>query len=298
VSADQALILCRFWVDACALLLWGAQGFLWVGVSTSLAAKLHTHLATTTRLAAVLLAVAALAKIPLQAAILGNGWPDALNPSLIHDLVTATRSGVALSIQAALALILMITSLRWSAHHRQWNTVSTTILAGLTLASLSISGHAAMNSGDIGLLHQLNDSLHVLAVGAWVGALLPVLLLLTIRLGDDDQNAATHGLMRFSTLGHGAVLATLITGLLNSRLVIGTIWLNMDVPYQQLLLLKIVVVVVMIALACINRYVFVPRLGQERERALQLLRLGTAAEIGLSLLAIGLVATFGVMEPI
>lgn len=294
MSPDQALVIARFVVDACALLLWGAHGFLWVGTAPQLATKLQQRLTATISMAVALLVLSALSKIPLQAAILGNGWPDAANLSLIHDLIAATRSGLALTIQVALALVLAIVYRIWPA----WRIRSVTILAGLTLASLSISGHAAMNSGAAGLLHQLNDSLHVLAVGAWVGALAPVLLLLCMRGEDNDTSANTQALMRFSTLGHAAVLMTLITGMLNSRWVIGQVWLDMSVPYQRLLFLKIVVVAVMIALACINRYMFVPHMMRDRERALRLLRLGTAAEIGLSLLAIGLVATFGIMEPV
>lgn len=294
MSPDQALVLGRFVVDACALLLWGAHGFLWAGTTPPLTLQLQQRLSATVSMAVALLVLGAVSKIPLQTAILGNGWPDAVNLSLMHDLLTATRSGLALGIQAALALILAMVYWLWPARR----IGSMTIFAGLTLASLSISGHAAMNGGMVGLLHPFNDSLHVLAVGAWVGALAPVLLLLSARANDYDTPASTRALMRFSTLGHGAVLITLITGVLNTRWVIGQVWLDMSVPYQRLLVLKIAIVAVMVALACINRYVFVPHMVRDRDRALRLLQLGTAAEIGLSLLAIGLVAIFGIMEPV
>ncbi|MBB4954905.1 putative copper resistance protein D [Agrobacterium vitis] len=293
MTPDHALIVCRFVVAACALFLWGAQAFLWVGVSNALGAKLHQRLGSMFSVAIVLLAMAAACKIPLQAAILGNGWADALDLSLIHDLIVETRSGLALAVQMALAGALAIAYSLLSRHRAE--TIAG--LAGLFLASLSISGHAAMNDGMIGLAHQINDSLHVLAVGAWIGALIPVVLLLTIRPTDQDWDASIIGLMRFSTLGHGAVAMVLITGLINSRLIIGAFWLDATIVYQRLLLLKITIAAAMVVLACINRYVFVPHMTHAPERALRFLRLSTLLEIGLGLSAIALVAAFGVMEP-
>lgn len=294
MTPEQALIICRFLVDSCALLLWGAHGFLWVGVAPRLAARLQQRLNGTISMAVALLTLATVSKLPVQAAILGNGWPDAINLPLIRDFISTTRSGLALTVQSTLALLLAIAYLLWPTRRIR----SMTILAGLTLSSLSISGHAAMNSGLIGLLHAMNDSLHVLAVGAWVGALAPVLLLLATPTDNKAIHASTQALMRFSTLGHGAVAATLITGLVNSRLVIGRLWLDMSVTYHRLLLLKIAVVAVMVVLACVNRYVFVPRMVQDRARALRMLRLGTGAEVALGLLAITLVAAFGIIEPL
>jgi copper resistance protein D len=293
VTPDQALIICRFVVDGCALLLWGAHVYLWVGVSPALAAKLQGQLRTITASAVALLALAATCKIPLQAAILGNGWSDATNLSLIHDLIMDTRSGLALAVQMALAVLLAITYRSLPAHRIS----SLTCWAGLLLASLTISGHAAMHSGAFGLLHQMNDGLHVLAVGAWFGALFPVFLLLKSKPGQGQWDASISALMRFSTLGHGAVALTLLTGVINSGMILGRFWPDLTVPYQRLLLLKIVVASVMVGLACLNRYGFVPRMAHDCSQALRLLRLGTILEIGLGILAIALVAAFGVMEP-
>ncbi|HBF30676.1 copper homeostasis membrane protein CopD [Rhizobium sp.] len=294
MTPDQALIISRFVIDTCALLLWGAHAFLWLGVSPPLAEKLHARLGFVLPGAIVLLVLAATAKIAIQAAILGNGWSDAFDLSLIHDLITATRSGLALAVQAALSCLLLM---RWLLFPKR-RMVTTTILAGLVLASFSISGHAAMNGGPVGLLHQLNDSLHLLTAGAWIGALAPVLLLLTTRPDERDWESAISALMRFSTFGHGAVAATLITGVINSRLIIGQFWLDTTVPFQRLLLVKIIVVAMITAIACINRYGFVPHMALDRTRALRLLRLGTVLEITLALIAIALVASFGTMPPV
>ena len=41
--------------------------------------------------------------------------------------------------------------------------------SGLALLPLALSGHAAMEEGRTGLLHALNDMLHCLAAGFWLG---------------------------------------------------------------------------------------------------------------------------------
>lgn len=294
MTPDQALILCRFVADGCALLLWGAHAYLWAGVAPPLAAKLQRQLTPLTALAVTLLLVSSACKLPLTAAILGNGWSDAANLSLIHDLVMDTQSGWALAVQMLLALLLAITYMSLPAYR----LISLAVVAGLFLASLTMNGHAAMHSGLLGVLHPLNDGLHVLAVGAWVGALCPVFLLLKHPPNSEDWDVSIAALMRFSTLGHAAVALALLTGILNSWMILGQVWLDLTIPYQRLLLLKIAVALVMVGLACINRYGFVPRMTDDRNRALRLLRLGTGLEIALATVAVGLVAIFGVMEPI
>lgn len=294
MTPDQTLIICRFLVDTCALLLWGAHGFLWQGTARSLAYRLSLRLTLLFRLAVVLLGLAAIGKLAVQAAILGNGWSDALDLSLITALITETRSGLALMVQAVLACLLLLI---WHAFPKR-RVATTTLLSGLFLVSLSISGHAAMNGGTLGLLHQINDGIHLLAAGAWVGALVPVLLLLRTKDQANDWHDSIAALMRFSTLGHAAVAVTLVSGTINSRLIVGQFWLDRSVPFQWLLLIKISLVGAMVAIACLNRYGFVPRMAQNRAQALRLLRTCTTIEIALAIAVIGLVATFGTMAPV
>jgi putative copper resistance protein D len=68
-------------------------------------------------------------------------------------------------------------------------------------------------------------------------------------------------------------------------------------PYQAMLAIKIGLVATMTALATVNRYLFVPRVGEERARAITDIRRGTIAEIALGLAVVGLVAVFGMLDP-
>jgi putative copper resistance protein D len=70
------------------------------------------------------------------------------------------------------------------------------------------------------------------------------------------------------------------------------------VPYLAMLAAKIALIGVMIALALVNRYRFVPKAALNQSHALRAIRRGTAMEIILSLLVIGLVSWFGTLEPV
>ena len=66
--------------------------------------------------------------------------------------------------------------------------------------------------------------------------------------------------------------------------------------YQELLLAKISIVGIMIVLAIVNRYVFMPAIPNGGP-GLNQLRLGTIAEIVLSGGVIGLVSILGALSP-
>ena len=66
--------------------------------------------------------------------------------------------------------------------------------------------------------------------------------------------------------------------------------------YQELLLAKVSIVGIMIVLAIVNRYVFMPAIPNGGP-GLNQLRLGTIAEIVLSGGVIGLVSTLGALSP-
>lgn len=292
MTTEQAEILCRFVFDAGALLIWGAHGFLWLAVGKELEATLEHRLARIYGPALVLVTLAGAGKIAAQAAMLGDGW-QSVDPSLAIEVVEATRSGAALGLQAGFALLLLAGYVLLPRHRGP----VVTLLGLPLLISLSLSGHAAAEEGMLGLLHRTNHSLHLVAAGLWLGGLAPVLLLLQATSDDIKRPEALKGLMRFSTLGHIAVTLTLLSGLVNSWLIVGTARFDMSLAYQCLLVLKIAVVAAMVVIALANRYVFVPRMHRSPRQAVINLRLGTCAEIALGLIAVALVSAFGTMQP-
>lgn len=291
-SAAAALALCRFGRDAAALLLWGASAFLAWFVPRDLAAAVAERLGGWDAAVAVAL-VATAAELPAEAASIGDGWRDALDPGMIGSVLVDTGAGRAWAAQAAAALLL---SLACAAAPRIRHA-ATALASALLLAGLALAGHAVLHEGPLGTLHRAVAVLHVLSAGAWLGALVPVLAILGLLGRPEWSEGATLALRRFSRAGHVAVALALLSGLADAALVLGRWPLDPSSPYEVLLDAKVLAVAAMVVLAVVNRYVLVPRLGRRPEAARAALRRATLAELPLGLAAIALVAVFGLLDP-
>ncbi|TCS05220.1 MULTISPECIES: copper homeostasis membrane protein CopD [unclassified Rhizobium] len=292
MTPDTAFILCRFVFDGAALFLWGSAVYLWLLVPRGLSSHIAAKLRRAHAVAVVLAVIATAALLPVRSAMLGNGWADGLDAETTIAVLTGTSIGTAWAWQAALSAVLL--AVTWMPVRRKM--AATAIISGLLLCGLALTGHAAMNDGGLGLLHRANDMVHVLAGGAWIGALAPVALVLS-RLGDRTEGAeALMALIRFSRAGHVAVALVILSGLTNSLLITGGLPLDWSVPYQRLLSLKICLVAIMVLMAIFNRYELVPRIGRS-PTADRALAAGTVAEMIVATGIIALVAWLGTLEP-
>ena len=294
MTAPAAILaFCRFGQDAAATLLWGASAYLWALVPPTLGAAValrlrHCALAMIT---VVLLAVAV--KLPTDVAGIGDGWADALDPAMLRSVLLHTSPGRAWIVQAACASLLVAAA----AVPRRRRVGAVAVASGLLLASLSLEGHAASQQGWLGLLLRANDVLHVWSGGAWLGSLVPVLVILPMSLRSEWQDEAAAALRGFSRIGHVAVALVLASGALATVLISGRWPIDPASPYQMLLDLKIACVLAMTGLALVNRYILVPRMTVHPAGAGRALRLATLAEVPLGLAALGLVAVFGQLDP-
>jgi copper resistance protein D len=293
ISPGVALAACRFLHDTSAMLLWGAFAYLATLVPRDLAWHVGRRLQPA-RVVAIALALATTAAaLPVKAALIGDGWPDALDPTTLRAVLFETSVGGAWQAEAAAAL-LVAAALAVSAPYSQ---AATALAAGLLVASLALTGHAVMQEGWLGLAHRINDAVHVLSAGAWLGALVPLLLTLAALSDPARRGAAEMALRRFSTAGHVAVALVILSGMINTILVLGRWPTDSSSPYQAMLAAKIALVIAMVCLAIGNRYRFVPRLAAHRPDAVRAIRSGTIAELTLGLGVIGLVSVFGMLEP-
>src|SRR3546814_16590590 len=81
-----------------------------------------------------------------------------------------------------------------------------------------------MDQGSIGWVHLSADIVHLLAAGAWIAAILALgtLLLRAHRsMVRDDAEHLHRALARFATVGTLAVALLVVTGLVNSWLLVG-----------------------------------------------------------------------------
>lgn len=293
MSPDAALALERALHDAATLLCWGCFAFLATLVPGDLAGMLAARLRRF-RIATVVLAVGTtMAALPIEVAAIGDGWVAMTDWSTVFAVLFETSVGRAWWAQAALALMLAATL----AVPARMQAGATAVASGLLLAALSLTGHAAMHEGSFGVLHRLNDAVHVLAGGAWFGSLVPLLPILRALETPSEQIEAAIALRRFSTSGHVAVASVVATGIANTLLVLGRWPTDLSSPYQALLACKIGLVLLMTALALANRYIVVPRMKRRHSRSAAALRQATVAEITLSFGVVGLVSVFGLLEP-
>lgn len=175
-------------------------------------------------------------------------------------------------------------------------------VAALALLSLAWSGHANGEEGLDHTIHLAADVVHLLAAGAWVGGLLPLVLLFA-RASKPDRAVsaedAHRAARRFSRLGIVAVTCLFASGLVNTWYLAGNLPALIGTFYGRLLLLKIALFAVMLGFAAVNRRRLTPRLAQSRDRTavLRALRRNSAAEFALGLFVLGIVAWLGTLVP-
>jgi putative copper resistance protein D len=275
------------------MLLWGASAYLVTLVPRNLALDVGQRFHSLGVLAIAVATATTVAAIPLESAVIGEGWNDALDSTTIRAVLFETSVGYAWQVQAAAALVLTLT-LAIPLHSRH---LATALASGLALAAVSLTGHAVMQEGWLGVAHRVNDAVHVLSAGAWLGGLLALLPILKMLDDPERRFEPTAAVRRFSTAGHVAVALVIASGVINTVLVLGRWPTDWSSPYQVMLAIKIGLVAVMAGLAIINRYALVPRIAWHRSFAVPAIRLGTVAEITLGICVVGLVAVFGMLEP-
>lgn len=291
---EGAVVACRLLLFGAAMFLWGMSAYLALLVPARVADMAESKLRVTWRIALVIVPVVTLLLLPLRAATVGDGWGDAVSPDTLEAVLFETNIGEAWMAQALATVLLLAAATLAPARRRR---PAAALAAALLLATQVLTGHASMHPGPLGMFHRINDVLHLLMAGGWLGALAPVLVILPMIGKPGLGRDAVQALMRFSTIGHVVVALTIATGAINLYLVVGGLPFDWAFPYQLLLAIKILLVGVMTAQALVNRYLFVPRLSHHTPGALEALVRGTKAEIVLSASVLLLVAWLGTLEP-
>ena len=145
---------------------------------------------------------------------------------------------------------------------------TTAILAAGYAGALAWTGHAIGGQGIEGVIHPAADVLHIVAAAAWVGGLLPLALLLTMTGADVAALAmARTATLRFSNLGMACVATLLVSGLINSWYLVGSIPALTGTDYGRLLLIKLSLFLLMVAIAAVNWSQLTPKLIQNADMA-------------------------------
>ena len=291
IAPHLALALVRLCFDAAAITAFGVSGFIACIAPKRLGQAIAASSNFLIVAASSVAVISTVAWLPIEAAVIGDSWQSALDRGTLSVILYDTAIGKAWLVRLVLSLLLTAAL--------PWRSASMVRLAlsGFLLASLALTGHANMDEGTRGVFHILNDALHVLAGGAWLGSLLALPGCLA-RLGDPAFCAeAKTALRRFSSAGHLAVALVIATGIANTVLVLQRWPTDFTSTYQMLLVTKIAFVAGMTGLAVINRYIFVPRMPRQSDRAIIQIRNGTYAELALGAGVLALVAFLGILDP-
>jgi putative copper resistance protein D len=197
-----------------------------------------------------------------------------------------------------LAFAAIISALLWASVRKPADarsralTLATLALAGAYLASLAWAGHAAAGAQRGAQL--TSDALHLLAAGAWLGAL-PGLVALLRHVSNPDVCAAAA--RRFSTLGIVSVSLLFVTGFINAWYLVGDIPALVGTTYGQLLLVKLALFMAMLSLATVNRFALTPRLSRGNVGSAARLRRNALIETGSGAGIVAIVGVLGITVP-
>ncbi|HEF4758159.1 TPA: copper homeostasis membrane protein CopD [Pseudomonas putida] len=236
----------------------------------------------------------------LASAMSGESDLAALRPH-IQMMVLETDVGLAWTIRIIALLVAAIATMlnRRLPHHSLFLTA---LAGGIALASLAWSGHGAM---DEGVWHFTADILHLLAGGAWLGALVAFAWM---ARGDalhteNHVRLLSRAVTRFESVGAVIVVVIAVTGVVNYLYIAGP---KLDVAllgsYGILLFVKVALFTGMLVLAALNRFQLGPLLqrslrdGQYRVAA-NALRHSVVVELAAAVLIVGLVAWLGTLSP-
>lgn len=247
---------------------------------------------------AALALLSALAVVPFTAAEMTGSDALAFDPATWHAVLFDTRFGTIWCWHLGFAAALLVLA---AMPRRRCQAGAAALAALLVLASLGLTGHAAMDMGG-GAAHEINQMAHLTAGGLWLGGLVPVGVLL--RRATRPDGAAYVALARvalphFSQIGYAAVALLAITGTVNGVMLVGSLGAFVTTPYGRLLAVKIALFLAMVGLALVNRFRLMPRLSGPDAAAVPLRALtrSVLAEQAIGLAILAVVAVLGTWPP-
>jgi putative copper resistance protein D len=297
------LILARFLQFAAVIVVFGCGAFRIYGLGGDTAAACPGALAAFDawygRVTISGAAVALLSGLILLLAVTANmaGSPvAALQPDVVGAVLFDTDFGRVWSCHLLLTAFLLAACF---VHLSRWRTAAIYVLSLLLLISLGLVGHATMHQGATKLGHELNQMVHLLAAGLWLGGLVPLAWLLRKASSTAGISLAREVLPRFSHMGYFAVALLAASGAINAVLLVDSFPALVGTPYGRLLSLKVLLFLAMVTLALINRFRLLPRLCDEPQPSgpIAMLARSVVAEQALGFAVLAVVSVLGTWSP-
>jgi copper resistance protein D len=232
--------------------------------------------------------------VPCQAAAMAGSPSAAIESSVVSAVLFETRFGRVWCWHLLIGAALLGACLG-----REQRRSVRLLLSLALLASLGWVGHAAMDEGAALIAHGLNQTVHLLAAGLWLGGLVPlgcVLRQARQSQGSCEISFACNALQEFSQVGYVAVALLAVTGIVNTVLLVGSLGAAFGSGYGRLLGFKILLFLAMAAIALFNRFRLAPRIS-DNPASLALLGRTVALEQGLGLAVLAIVSVLGTWPP-
>ena len=267
--------------------------------------RLPARFAATTWTCLALSAATACAWLAIESVNM-SGLPavEALTGSTLGTVLFRTQFGHVWIARAVLMALLCVPLAMLGGRaddHRSGAGIAFGGLAAMVLlASLACAGHAAADTGATRYAHGAADALHLVAAGAWLGALVPFTALLATAAGDasretlDRARSATH---RFSILGVASVATLAVTGIVNTCYMVPDLGAFLHSRYGLELLAKLALVALVVALAADNRLRLTARLDAGAPAAARALLRNACVELVLGFAILAIVGNLGITMP-
>jgi len=300
------LIVSRLLQFAAGIVVFGCGAFRLYGLAfdttTTSANALVTFDTWVWRVTIVGAIVALLSGVSLLLAVTANmagSAAAALDPNTISTVLFDTSFGLVWCWRLLFAFLLIGACLAPLARRRM---PAILVLSLLLLVSLGWVGHAVEGQGVARFVHQINQMVHLLAAGLWLGGLVPLTWLLGRARSPSGAawiSVARDVVPRFSHMGYVAVALLAATGAINTLLLVGSVEALAGTPYGRLLSLKILLFLVMVVLALINRFRLLPRLRREPQPSAPLAALARSVlfEQALGFAVLAVVSVLGTWPP-
>jgi putative copper resistance protein D len=257
--------------------------------------------------------VTSVAGVMIQTGLMSGALADSVDPTSVGGLLLGTMTGHMALVRLGALLLAFLIALVGPTSNRRRTLAPMSALGAVALGSLAWNGHGAMEDGGLGAPFLAADIVHLLAAGAWVGALVCFSTLLIELENGYRKNGpasvdilATHrALSEFSGVGTILVALLVLTGLVSGWRLVGPGRLSelFTSLYGRLLSAKLVLVMAMLALAAMNRFRLTPAMGREPSQAIAprlacaSLRRSVVIETSLSIMVLALVSWLGTLDP-
>ena len=240
------------------------------------------------------------------AAMMGQALVD-LDSKTVWAVLSTTPTGWAFAVRMVLLLAGLVAVIG------AWNSMAGTILTAaiyaLALMTLGWSGHAAASEGLVGLVHRINNGLHLLAAGLWISAIGGFAASSLAMHRRSDRASAERLLLAmhdFRRTGIAIVAIVVSTGVINAELIFG-IANGVAVlagSYGWLLAGKIALVTLMLACAgyhatkARNRIAAKGAARPDDSVLLAALRTSLIMELSFAMAVLGITAVLGLGSPL